>query len=212
MKSEYGPTLGRLLAPRWHAASRLARSVVVLGGVALLALAVGLGLTLENATYSGGGAVPFSFEYRGLFRAHPDAGAFVKVEGRSSTGSLKYAYEVYPLKLPPYTGELWGELPRFATSYISTLARSEKEFTLRGEGKTKITNTLVGYAVLYTTEVEGREMYGRNVMLLPERPGVREGVVIAMLTATTASAQIKAPAEVASTGVLLRPLKTFTFG
>jgi hypothetical protein len=41
---------------------------------------------------------------------------------------------------------------------------------------------------------------------------VREGVVVAMLTAEVASAQIKSPSEVASTGVLLRPLKTFTFG
>ncbi|HEV7161869.1 MAG TPA: hypothetical protein VGN25_01305, partial [Solirubrobacteraceae bacterium] len=84
---------------------------------------------------------------------------------------------------------------------------------LIGEGKTKITNTMTGYAVLYTTEVNGRQMYGRNVMLLPdERAGVREGVVVAMLTAEAASAQIKSPSEVGSTGVLLRPLKTFTFG
>ena len=34
-------------------------------------------------------------------------------------------------------------------------------------------------------------MYGRDVLLLPEqRAGVREGVVIAMLTSPTASAQV----------------------
>jgi hypothetical protein len=33
-----------------------------------------------------------------------------------------------------------------------------------------------------------------------------------MLTSATATSKVKAPSEVASTGVLLKPLKTFTFG
>ena len=42
MKPEYGPTLGRLLAPRWQRASRLTRAAVVIAaGVALLAVAGG---------------------------------------------------------------------------------------------------------------------------------------------------------------------------
>jgi hypothetical protein len=41
---------------------------------------------------------------------------------------------------------------------------------------------------------------------------VREGVVIAMLTSPTASAQVSSPLEVGETGVLLRPLKNFAFG
>jgi hypothetical protein len=213
MKSEYGPTLGRLLAPRWHAAARWTRLAVIAAGVALVALAAGLALTLENARYTHGGKVPFGFEYRGLYRVAPDPGALVKVDSRDSQGALNYSYEVYPLQLPPYGIGLWGELPLYSASYIATLARTLPEFVLIGEGKTKITNTMTGYDVLYTTEVDGREMYGRNVMLLPdERDGVREGVVVAMLNAEEANAQVKSPSEVASTGVLLRPLKTFTFG
>jgi hypothetical protein len=213
MKSEYGPTLGRLLAPRWRAASRVTRAAVSLAGVALLAMVVGLALTLQNARYSQGGAIPFSFEYRGLYRVPADPGAFVKVDARSADGALKYSYEVYPAKLPPYpASSLWGELPVWSSSYIAALSRSTRDFALIGAGKTKITNTLLGYHVLFTTEVEGRKMYARNVVLLPERPGAREGAVIAMLTAVGASSQVKGPSEVASTGVLLRPLKTFTFG
>lgn len=212
MKAEYGPTLGQLLAPRWRAASSLLRGAVVLVGVVLLAAAVGLALTLENARYSQGGRVPFSFEYRGLYKVRAEPGGFVKVDARGSTGALKYSYEIYPVKLPSYSGSLLAELPRWATSYIESLSRKEAGFALTGEGKTKVTNTLLGYQVLYITQVEGREMYARNVVLLPERPGAREGVVLAMLTAAGASPQVKAPSEVASTGVLLRPLKTFTFG
>jgi hypothetical protein len=213
MKSEYGPTLGRVLAPRWRTASRWTRAAVIGAGVVAVALAAGLALTLKNARYSQGGKVPFGFEYRGLYRVAPDPGAFVKIDSRDSEGALNYSYEVYPLKLPPYSTGLWGELPLYSASYTATLAHTLPEFVLIGEGKTKITNTTTGYAVLYTTVVNGREMYGRNVMLLPdERAGVREGVVVAMLTAEAASAQVKSPSEVASTGVLLRPLKTFTFG
>ncbi len=35
IKPQYGPTLGRLLSPRWRAASPLLRGVAIAGAVAL---------------------------------------------------------------------------------------------------------------------------------------------------------------------------------
>jgi hypothetical protein len=212
MKPEYGPTLGRLLAPWWRRASLVVHAAVIGGAVLLLALLVGSGLTLENAHYSHGAPVPFSFSYRGLYSVAPDAGGYVKVQSRWPDGSLKYSFAVDPLRLPRYSGALSGELPIYAVGYIRALSRDSREFALRGEGKTRISNTLTGYQVAYYEDVEGREMYARNVLLLPERPGVREGVIIAMLTSSTASAQVDSPLEVGETGVLLRPLKNFAFG
>ena len=212
MKPEYGPTLGRLLAPRWRAASRLARATVMAAGVGLVAVAVGAGLTLENAHYSRGGDVPFGFSYRDLYSVRPQAGEFVKVESRWPNGALKYSYAVGPLSLPAYAGEAMGELPLYATSFIHALSGSLRSFELRGEGKTRVNNTLTGYQVLFTADVEGEQMFGRDVMLLPPRAGVRRGVVVSMLTSPTASAQVASPMEVGETGVLLRPLKTFAFG
>lgn len=212
MKPEYGPTLGRLLSPWWGRASRLVRTAAIGGGVALLAALVGLALTLENAHYAHGGRVPFSFSYRGLYRVRPDAGGYVKVQSRWQDGSLKYSFAVDPLRLPRYSGALLGELPIYAAGYIRALSRHSREFALRGEGKTRISNTLTGYQVAYSEDVEGREMYARNVLLLPERPGVREGVIIAMLASSAASAQVSSPLEVAESGILLRPLKNFAFG
>jgi hypothetical protein len=212
MKAEYGPTLGQLLSPRWRRASRPARGAVIATCVALLALAVGAALTLENAKYSHGGSVPFGFSYRGLNRVAPEAGGFVRVEARSADGKLKYSYAINPLRLPPYSGSLTGAMPIFATAYINALAVRSQDFVLRGEGKTRVNNNLTGYQLLYSAEVEGVKMYGRNVLLLPHREGAREGVEIVMLTATNASPQVASPMEVASTGVLLRPLKTFAFG
>jgi hypothetical protein len=211
MKPEYGPTLGRLLSPRWRAASPLARGVVVAAAVGLLALLVGVALTLENAGFSHGGKLPFSFAYRSLYRVAPDPGGYVKVQRRRADGTLEDSYAVEPLLLPPYSGELSGELPVYAAGHIRSLEQRDTGFVLRGEGKTRV-NAVPAYQVLYTTVVEGRTMYGRDVLLLPELHGAREGVEIVMLTSPTANSQVDSPLEVASTGVLLRPLKTFTFG
>jgi hypothetical protein len=211
MKPEYGPTLGRLLSPRWRAASPTLRRLVIGAGLCLVAALVAAVLTLENASFTHGGRVPFSFAYRSLYRVAPDPGGYVKIQRRRANGALEDSYAVEPLTLPPYAGELSGELPVYAAGHIRELERRNSAFVLRGEGKTRV-NAVPAYQVLYTATVEGRTMYGRDVLLLPERPGAREGVEIVMLTSPTANAQVDSPLEVASTGVLLRPLKTFTFG
>ena len=98
------------------------------------------------------------------------------------------------------------------SGYIATLAKRYRRFVLRGEGKARVNVNLTGYQVLYTAEVDGHEFYGRDVLLVPARRGEREGVDVVMLTSTTRDKQIVSPQEVATTGVLLRPLKTFAFG
>lgn len=211
MKPEYGPTLGRLLAPRWNSTSRLVRAGVVALGMGIVVLAVAVALTLEKAHYSHAQGFPFSFSYRDLYRTAPDPGGYVKVQSTGTGGTLKYSYAVDPLELPPYVGALSGELPIYAAGYIDELEGRYSDFVLRGESRTRV-NKVPGYEVLYTAEVQGRQMYGRNVLLLPERPGVRRGVKIEMLASTTANSQIKSPMEVASAGPLVNPLKTFSFG
>jgi hypothetical protein len=211
MKPEYGPTLGRLLAPRWRAASPLARWAVIASALALPALILALALTLENAMFSHGGRVPFSFSYRGLYRTAPDPGGYVKVQRRRSDGRLKDSFAVDPLQLPPYSGELSGELPVYAAAYIRGLSQLYPDFVLRGEGKTKV-NTVPAYNIFYTAVLDGQRIYGRDVLLVPERPGARDGVDIVMLTTPKANSQVISPLQVASVGVLMRPLKTFTLG
>ncbi len=206
LKPEYGPTLGELLAPRWHAASRLVRAIVVALGVGLLAFAVGAALTLENAHYSHGGPAPFSFSYRGLYRTAPAPGEYVQVRN-PARGTLRNSFAVGPLRLPPYTTSLNAELPVYATAYISGLRHRYSGFVLRGEGKTRV-NTVPAYTIAYTAQIAGRTIYGRDILLLPERTGARDGVHIVMLSAPTA--QVKGPLLVGTAGVLERPLETFT--
>jgi hypothetical protein len=211
MKPQYGPTLGRLLAPRWHAASRPARWAVIALCVALLAVVIGAGLTLENAKFSSGGRVPFSFSYRGLYRVPADPGGYVKVQRRSASGRLEDSFAVQPLRLPAYSGGLSGELPLYAAGHVKLLAQRDAHFVLRGEGKTRV-NTVPAYNIFYETVVEGRLMYGRNTLLLPEKSGAREGVELVMLTSPTANRQVTSPSLVASAGILERPVETFSIG
>jgi hypothetical protein len=210
IKPEYGPTLGRLLSPRWRAAGTPVRVLVLAACAAVLAGVVAAVLTLENAHYSQGGRVPFSFSYRGLYREGPDAGGYVKV-ARHRKGRLEDSFAVEPLTLPPYSGSISGELPLYAAGYISRLARRDPSFVLQGEGKTRV-NTVPGYEILYSKRLDGETVWGRDVLLLPERPGARTGVDIVMLTTPTSDPQVTSPLEVASAGILLRPVKTFTFG
>jgi hypothetical protein len=210
LKPEYGPTLGRLLAPRWHSASRPVRTIVAVAGVGLLAIVVGAGLTLENAHYSHGGPAPFSFSYRGLYRTAPEPGEYVTVRGPAH-GPLRNSFAVGPLRLPPYTGGLSAELPLYAASYIDGLRRRYTGVVLRGEGKTRV-NTVPAYDVAYTARIAGRTVYGRDILLLPERTGARAGVQIVMLSTPAANPEVTSPLLVGTAGVLERPLETFTFG
>jgi hypothetical protein len=211
MKPQYGPTLGQLLAPRWRAASRPARCVTIGAGIALLVAIVALALTLESTGYSHGGRVSFSFSYRGLYRVAPDPGGYVKVQSHGAGGMLEYSFAVAPLKLAPYTGEPSGELPVYAAGYIALLRHRLEDFVLEGEGKAKV-NGVYGYAVFYTTVLHGREMWGRDVLMLPERADAREGAAIEMLAPAHPTTGVSAPIEVGSAGVLAHPLKSFTFG
>jgi hypothetical protein len=211
LKPEYGPTFGRLLAPRWHAASSFARAVAIVCGVGLTAALLAAGLTLEDAKYSHGGPVGFSFGYRDLYRTAPEPGGYVRVQRRGADGRLEDSFAVGPLRLPPYSGALSGELPLYASGYIRALRHRYGDFVLRGEGKTRV-NKVPAYDVVYTALVEGQRMYGRDVLLFPEREGVRSGVAIAMLEHTAKGAHVDSVVEAGGSGVLATPLKSFSLG
>ncbi len=211
VKPEYGPTLGKMLEPRWRRSGRGAKAAIVAAGVALLVLVAGVVLTLEPARFAHGGALPFSFTYSGLYKQPAEQGGYARVAAHYPDGSIKYSFAVNPLVLPPYEGEASGAVPVYATGYWRHVEQRFPGLQRTGEGKTRV-NKVPAYQLLYKVRIDGREMYGRNVLLLPERPGARRGVEIVMLTAAGATSEVKEPSEVASGGVLLRPLKTFSFG
>jgi len=217
LKREYGPTLGEILGPRWRRASGVVRALWVAALAVLVAAGVSAALTLSSPTLSQGGATPFSFSYGGLDRATPERGGYARV-WRLREGRLEDSFAVGPLVLPPYRGALGAALALYAARYIPHLAAArlpgQRGFTLRGEGSTQI-DSVSGYAtynIFYTTTLGGREMYGRDLLLLPERPGARRGVTIAMLTAAAGNRQVTSPLDVGLKGALEEPLSTFALG
>lgn len=214
LKSEYGPTLGKILAPRWRRASLGTRALWSAAAALIVAALAGAALTLASPTISHRGPVPFSFSYGGLYRTSPYPGGYARVQ-RLQNGLLEDSFAVGPFTLPPYRGELGAALAMYAAGYIPRLAVArvpgQTGFVLRGEGSTQIdaVSTYATYNVFYTTTVDGREMYGRNVFVLPDHPGVRRGLEIAMLTTVAGNRQVTSPLDVGVKGALEEPLGTF---
>ncbi|HEY3758251.1 MAG TPA: hypothetical protein VGL37_00690 [Solirubrobacteraceae bacterium] len=210
LKSEYGPTLGELLAPRWRGASRAWRAIALATGVALIAVLVAAFARFEHPTLSYRGLVSFSFRYGGLYRTSPEAGGYVRVR-RVQDGQLQDSFAVAPLLVPVYRGRPSAALALYATGYIRRLAQRYAGFSLRGEGWTQVDSIspYAVYNVFYTARVAGREMYGRDVLLLHERLAQRRGVAISMLSEVAANRQVSSPLLIGTKGALEAPLTSF---
>jgi len=210
LKSEYGPTLGELLAPRWRRASRASRALALAAGVLVVAVLAGAAARFAHPTLSYRGAVSFSFHYGGLYRASPEPGGYVLVR-RAQGGQLEDSFAVGPLVVPPYVGRPSAALALYATAYIQRLAHRYARFSLRGEGWTQVDSIspYAVYNVFYTALVRRREMYGRDVLLLREQLGQRRGVAISMLSAVAANRQVSSPLLIGTKGALEAPLASF---
>jgi hypothetical protein len=223
LKKEYGPSLGQLLAPRLRRARRWARWSALAAGVGILAVLVAVVLTLQSATISHGGSIPFSFSYKGLYRTSPDPGGYAKVE-RRLRGELTDSFAVEPLVLPAYAGSVTGEFPLYARDYIRALAARYPRFELVGEGPIRtsafgsweelppstIYYHVPTYTIAFKARVEGREVYGRDVWLVPDKAGARDGVDLRMLTSASVHGHASSPLSVGTVGALSRPMRTFS--
>ncbi len=216
LKREYAPTLGELVAPRWRAAGRGWRVIVVAGVAVFLALVIAVVLTVIDSTYSHGGPVPFSFRYRSLSHRLPIDGEYVRLEADGPGGTLQNLFAVGPLMLPPYAGRPSGFLPVYATNVVAGLAREYPDFALIGEGEERVNvvsgqNNPSGYEILFTTRRGAQVVDGRDVLRLdPHSPGGRSGVFVTMLTHANSGVDKSHP--VGSQGVLNLPYGTLAFG
>jgi hypothetical protein len=201
------------------------RWAVLAGGVGIVAVLVALALALQSARISHGGTVPFSFSYKGLYKTSPDPGGYAKVERRQG-GHLTDSFAVAPLVLPAYAGSVTGQFPLYARGYIRALAARYPHFQLVGEGPIRtsafgsweelppstIYYHVPTYTIAFKALVEGREVYGRDVWLVPGKPGARDGVDLRMLTSAGAHGHASSPLSVGTVGVLSRPMRSFSLG
>jgi hypothetical protein len=157
-----------------------------------------------------GRTVTFNLRYsRTLHRVATPPGAYARIEQRNAAGELLRWFEIDPLRLDAFHGEISGALPVFATRYIVALSRRLPGFQLQSEVKTRV-NLNPGYTFTYSTRPGGRLLFGRVVMLLPAVTAIRDGVLLSM--GTVPSTLVPGPDQVAANDVLQVPLRSFRFG
>ena len=210
LKDQFRPTLADLLTPWWRGATCARRRLAVAAAASVVVLAAALAILYPRDGWivHHGGAVSFSLQYpRAMHRVPPPAGAFARVEERSG-GILVRSFQVGPLRLPPYRGEISGELPLFAVRYIAGLAARTPGFLLASEGRTRV-DVIQGYTITYSAIDSGRAYFGRVVFLLPRLTAARDGVTLTMTTIPTSL--VYDPDQVAVNDSLFEPLHSFRF-
>ncbi|MDQ3769360.1 MAG: DUF1795 domain-containing protein [Actinomycetota bacterium] len=135
--------------------------------------------------------------------------AALVLERYRDDGLFVSSFTVKELTLPPYRGLASGMLPLYATAHIAQLRESLEGFELVQEGKTRI-NFVPGYEVVFRAARGERTVYGRDVFLVPEVPGQREGALIE-LRATPASGTPN-PESLGAVGSIKQPYRSFRFG
>lgn len=198
VKREFGPTLPELVSPRLLAA-----------GAVVLAVLAGLFLLRGGASSDETPVVveePVAFNLRygpALERTEASPGEQLRLRGRDQSLTVKSLF------LPAYRGEASGVLPAYAERAITDLEGRYEAFDLADEGRVRI-NEAPGYAVGFRAREDGRRVWGRFVMLVPDEPGARRGVAIEMVAGRRSG--VSNPSEVGAVGQIKLPYRSFRFG
>lgn len=189
----------------------------VRAAVALLAVVLaGLGVWWATLGASAGETwvlveEPFTFNltYGKDFERVAGADAALVLERYRADGLFVSSFTVKKLTLPPYRGPASGMLPLYATGHVARLRESLEGFQLVEEGKTRV-NLVPGYQVVFRAQRGERTIYGRDVFLVPDVPGQREGALIE-LRATPTSGTPNAQ-SIGTVGSIKQPYRSFRFG
>lgn len=152
---------------------------------------------------------PFNLRYtEGLERVAPKAGELVRLEARRGDLFIQ-SFAVSPLRLPPYRGDVSGNLPVIAAREIEALRARFAEFELIQDGKTRV-NEVSGHVILFRARLGRRRLYGRQILLPEPVSGARDGARLELLA--TPAGGVSRASEVGVRGVIKRPYRTFRFG
>ncbi len=215
VKPEFEPTLPQLLGPRIDSLPRIVARAGALLALLAVAVIVVIALRSRDPVFSYHGQPAFSTSYsRAMTREPTPRGAIVLLEQHSSVG-LEASFEITPLRLPRYRGEISGLLPVLAINMIHRLMASDPTFKLQSHGRTRI-NFVPGYTFTYQRIINGMAYWGRYVLITPHLTHDRQGLLISMLSDPTpvklAAVKPVSPDSVATVGVLFDPLERLRFG
>lgn len=155
--------------------------------------------------------ITFNFAYGPKLHSVERPGTLVALR-RPRAGRFLESFVIKDLRLPPYAGAVGGILPLYSVDYMHALRERYPGASLVNEGRTRINNG-VGYQMTFRGKRDGRTLYIRHFLLVPEIPdGQRHGVVIE-LEATYAKRGGTPSAELTGAQGPLRPaLRSFRFG
>jgi hypothetical protein len=216
VKSEFGPTLPELVGPRIDSLPRIVARTLAGVAVIVVIVIVALVLRLKDPVYTSPALFPvrFSTSYSRAMTREPNPPGVLMLLREDSSVGLAASFEITPLTLPAYRGEISGLLPVIAATAISHLEATDPTFVLWSQGRTRV-NLVPGYTFTFQRVIDGRPYWGRYVFLTPHLSGDRKGLLITMLTDPALLKKATAPVtpdSVASVGVLFEPYERLRFG
>jgi hypothetical protein len=194
VQRRFGPSLPALLAPRIGRLPVFARRVGLLIVVALVAAIIARELRGGYPTFSRRSPVAFHLTYpTSLTREPTPRGALLELELHNGSQLLD-SYEISPLALPAYSGEISGLLPVIAANYERKLAAQiGPTFVPWSLGRTRIIHT-PGFTFTYERTIDGQTYFGRVTFITVDLSGDRHGLMISLLTLPKTLAPLTDPA------------------
>ena len=206
VRPEFGPSLPQLLRDRFGVPVRLATGLAVLAVLAAVALV----LTSREAEVRvvHRSAPVFNLRHAKVLQRTDHPGVVLELTGRRGDLFLQ-SMTVRKLRLPPYRSAVSSLLPVYAQRHMREIARGYTGFHAGEEGKARI-NDAPGYQVGFRARRGERTIYGKEILLVPDEPGARDGVVITLLQTNAAGAH--RVEDVGAVGALKKPFRSFRFG
>ena len=218
VQERFGPSLPALLAPRLHRLPAIARRAGAALALVLIAVILVAVLRSHDPVFSWPGPpVAFSTPYpRSMTRERAPSGAILLLEQHDASGRLTASFEVAPLRLPPYGGEISASLAVTALNYIRAFTvAAGPTYRYGSSGRTRIDN-IPGYTYTYSRMIGGVRYYGKVVWLTPTLNSTG-GLVMTLVTLPSALEPATKPAyptpnDVGKLGsVLFEPLQRLRF-
>ena len=207
VRPEYGPSLPQLLRARFGVSPRIVTAVAIV--LAVAAVVAALAMRGGDIHLIHRDAPVFNLRYaKVLHRMPPEPGVLLGLEGRRGDLFLQ-SMTIRPLHLPAYRGAVSGLLPLYSEHHIRALTKRFDNFEPLEEGKARI-NEAPGYQVGFQAKLDGRTVFGREVLVVPDQPGARDGVAITVLQTHAAGAHVVK--DVGTVGAIKKPFRSFRFG
>jgi hypothetical protein len=207
VQPQYGPTLLQLLARRPRRDQIAAAAFT--GVLVVAAIVIGLRSRPDETVVLLHKPTTFNFAYGPQLRRATQPGTLVALRRVKGDVFLE-SFVIKDLRLPPYQGAVGGMLPLYADDYMKALRRRYPGAQLVNEGRSRINNA-VGYQMTFRGRRDGRALFIRHFLLVPELPdGQRRGVQIEL--ESTYGAGTPSAEETGAIGPLRQALRSFRFG